>query len=128
MSEKVLGYTRGNAKLMLRLFREEQTKHGNRGCFCNECEQDMRNALKEYDKLVPVRLASESVDLKKLKRIMRNLETKEEDRVKKKNPMDVGIRLEAVAYCAAFYDLARELGIEFKDNTELSWAEKEAGK
>jgi len=67
MSEKVLGYTRGNAKLMLRLFREEQTKHGNRGCFCNECEQDMRNALKEYDKLVPVRLASESVDLKKLK-------------------------------------------------------------
>ena len=104
MSEKVFGISRGNAKTMLRLFREEQAKNGREGCYCNECEDDMRNALKIYEDIVSVRLAYESVDLEKLKKFC------------ERNRMNLLIHR----------DEKRQEGILLKDL--LSWAEKEAKK
>jgi len=69
MSEKVFGISRGNAKTMLRLFREEQAKNGRGGCYCSQCENDMRNALRIYDELIPICLASESVPLKEFEKL-----------------------------------------------------------
>lgn len=64
MSGKVLGFiSKENAKVLLRLFREQQAKRNSRsGCYCSECEHDMRLAMQEFYKLVPV------VSLEELKR------------------------------------------------------------
>lgn len=32
---------------LFQLFREEQKKHGHEGCLCEECQEDMVNALRE---------------------------------------------------------------------------------
>ena len=34
---------------LLRLFRQEQKKKGNIGCLCDDCIEDMNNALKKYE-------------------------------------------------------------------------------
>ena len=52
---KSFGIGKENAKVLLRLFREQQRKHNGRsGCYCSDCEHDMRLALREFYKLVPV--------------------------------------------------------------------------
>lgn len=53
-SKKGMLFEPKKAKLLLCLFREQQSKHGNIGCQCSECQKDMAIALSEFNKQFPI--------------------------------------------------------------------------